>query len=222
MYSNPFFNDDEINSDEIDPHCFNVESDFVESLSNRDTLIDSSVKFDFLEEFSGALMPTSVADEERITREHAEYISLLERLITINPCPRPMVNANTIVESLPSSLIPIQDIDSQREEIDIVTDTDELLPPGFENDDSEEEIHFLKNYLSMIPFPFLTMSHLILRLIRYFLDLLRNHRMLSFYLIRSPMIYPSMIEVYCVRFYCPGPQELHILSLRLVWGNPYP
>nr|GEY93808.1 reverse transcriptase domain-containing protein [Tanacetum cinerariifolium] len=29
---------------------------------------------------------------------------------------------------------------SQTEEIDIVTDTDELLPPGFENDDSEGEI----------------------------------------------------------------------------------
>nr|GEZ92292.1 hypothetical protein [Tanacetum cinerariifolium] len=49
VYSNPLFNDDEINSDEIDPHCFNVESDFVESLSNRDTLIDSSSKINFLE-----------------------------------------------------------------------------------------------------------------------------------------------------------------------------
>nr|GFC56156.1 hypothetical protein [Tanacetum cinerariifolium] len=32
------------------------------------------------------------------------------------------------------------DNDSQREEIDIVSRTDELLPPGFKNDDSEEEI----------------------------------------------------------------------------------
>nr|GEX59761.1 reverse transcriptase domain-containing protein [Tanacetum cinerariifolium] len=80
-----------------------------------------------------------IAEEERIRREHAEYISLMEWLITINPCPRPTVNTNTIVESFPSSLIPVQDNDSQREEIDIVTNTDELLPPGFENDDSEEE-----------------------------------------------------------------------------------
>nr|GEV81521.1 putative reverse transcriptase domain-containing protein [Tanacetum cinerariifolium] len=63
VYSNLLFDDEEINSNEIDPHCFNVESDFVESLSNRDTLIDSSLKFDFLEEFSGALLPTSIADE---------------------------------------------------------------------------------------------------------------------------------------------------------------
>nr|GFA69232.1 hypothetical protein [Tanacetum cinerariifolium] len=77
VYSNPLFDDEEINSDEIDPHCFNVESNFVESLSNRDTLIDSSPKFDFLEEFSGTLMPTSIDDEQRIRREHAYTDDLL-------------------------------------------------------------------------------------------------------------------------------------------------
>nr|GEZ01049.1 reverse transcriptase domain-containing protein [Tanacetum cinerariifolium] len=139
VYLNPLFDDDEINSDELESHCLNVKSNFIESLSNHDT-----VKFDHLEEFSGALMPIRIAKEERIRKEHAKYISLMERLITINPCPRPMENANTIVESLPSSLIPVQDNDSQREEIDIVTDTDELLPPGFENDDSEGEIDVLE------------------------------------------------------------------------------
>nr|GFD34298.1 hypothetical protein [Tanacetum cinerariifolium] len=54
VYSNPLFDDEEINSDEIDPCYFNAESDFVESLSNCDTLIDSSSKFDYLEEYSGA------------------------------------------------------------------------------------------------------------------------------------------------------------------------
>nr|GEV57272.1 hypothetical protein [Tanacetum cinerariifolium] len=72
VYSNPLFDDEEIHSDKLDPHCFNAESDFVESLSNHDTLIDSFSKFDFLEEFSGVLLPTSIADEERIRREHAE------------------------------------------------------------------------------------------------------------------------------------------------------
>nr|GEV36143.1 hypothetical protein [Tanacetum cinerariifolium] len=133
VYSNPFFDDDEINFDELESH---VESNFVESLSNHDIL-----KFDHLEEFSGALMPIHIAKEEQIRKEHAEYISLMERLMTISLCPCPTVNANTIVESLPSSLIPVQDNDSQREEIDIATDTDEFLPPGFENDDSEGEIN---------------------------------------------------------------------------------
>nr|GFB82609.1 hypothetical protein [Tanacetum cinerariifolium] len=42
IYSNPLFNEDEINSDKLDPHCFNVES-----LLNRNTFIDFSSKFDF-------------------------------------------------------------------------------------------------------------------------------------------------------------------------------
>nr|GEZ55789.1 hypothetical protein [Tanacetum cinerariifolium] len=50
IYSNPLCDEDKINSDKLDPHCFNVESDFVESLLNRDTFIDFSSKFDFSEE----------------------------------------------------------------------------------------------------------------------------------------------------------------------------
>nr|GFA28442.1 reverse transcriptase domain-containing protein [Tanacetum cinerariifolium] len=139
VYSNSLLDDDEIYSDELESHCSNVESNFVESLSNHDTL-----KFDHLEEFSRSLMPIHIAEEERIRREHTEYISLIERLISINPCPRPMKNAYMIVKSLPSSLILTQDNDSQREEIDIVTNMDELLPPGFKNDDSEGEINVVE------------------------------------------------------------------------------
>nr|GEW21928.1 reverse transcriptase domain-containing protein [Tanacetum cinerariifolium] len=102
VYSNSLFDNDEINSDELESH---VESNFVESLSNHDALIDSSQKINHLEEFSGPLMPIHIAEEERIRREHAEYISRMEM-----------------------------------EEIDIIANTDELLPPGFENDDSEGEI----------------------------------------------------------------------------------
>nr|GEZ18548.1 reverse transcriptase domain-containing protein [Tanacetum cinerariifolium] len=111
VHSNPLFDNDEINSNELELH---VKSNFVESLSTHDALIDS--------------------------REHVEYISRIEMLFTINPRPHLTVNANTIVEFIPSSLMPVQDNDSQREEIDIVTNTDELLPLGFENDDSDGEI----------------------------------------------------------------------------------
>ncbi|GKF62181.1 hypothetical protein Tco_0182235, partial [Tanacetum coccineum] len=56
IYSNPLFDDEEIISTKIDSHYFNAESNLIESLLNRDTLIDSSPKFDFnLEEFSGEL-----------------------------------------------------------------------------------------------------------------------------------------------------------------------
>nr|GEW22864.1 hypothetical protein [Tanacetum cinerariifolium] len=137
-FSNPLFDDDEINSDELESH---VESNFVESLSTHDAFINSSQKFDHLEEFSGPLIPIHIAKEERIRREHAEYISHMEMLFTINPRPHPTVNVSTIVESITSSLIPVQDNDSQREENDIVTNTNELLPLGFDANDSEGEIN---------------------------------------------------------------------------------
>nr|GEZ81654.1 reverse transcriptase domain-containing protein [Tanacetum cinerariifolium] len=126
-FSNLLFDNDEINSDELESH--------VESTSNHDT-----VKFDNLDEFSGPLIPIHIAEEERIRREHADYINCME-MFTINPRPHPLVNANTNVESLPSFPIPVQDNDSQRKEIDIVTSTDDVLPPGVENDDSDGEVN---------------------------------------------------------------------------------
>nr|GEU63923.1 hypothetical protein [Tanacetum cinerariifolium] len=131
-FSNPLFDNDEINSDELESH---VESNSVESTSNHDT-----IKIDNLDEFSRPLIPIHIAEEERIRREHLDYINRMEMLFTINPHPHPTVYANTNVESIPSSLIPVQDNDSQREEIDIITSTNDLLPPGVENDDSDEEV----------------------------------------------------------------------------------
>nr|GFA04639.1 reverse transcriptase domain-containing protein [Tanacetum cinerariifolium] len=72
---------DEINSNELESH---VESNFVESTSNHDT-----VKIDNLDEFSGPLIPIHIVEEERIKREHADYINRMEMLFTINPRPHP-------------------------------------------------------------------------------------------------------------------------------------
>nr|GFA33020.1 hypothetical protein [Tanacetum cinerariifolium] len=56
IYSNTLFDDEESISTKIDPHYFNAKSNLLESLLNRDTLIEPSPKFDyFLEEFSGEL-----------------------------------------------------------------------------------------------------------------------------------------------------------------------
>nr|GFC31214.1 hypothetical protein [Tanacetum cinerariifolium] len=98
---------------------------------------------------------TSSDDE----REHEEYISLIEKLLTINSFPRPLENfhANTIIETLPTSPIAIEDSDSLREEIDIFTGTDDLMPPGIESDDYdlEGDIHFLEELLSNDSIPLL-------------------------------------------------------------------
>nr|GFB44192.1 hypothetical protein [Tanacetum cinerariifolium] len=135
VYSNPLFDEDEMNSDKLDPHCFNVESDFVESLLNRDTFIDSSFKFDFSGELAhvNPEIPKSDFDFE-------EEIRLIEDLLYDNSSLRPLEELNaeiadTIVESIHTLPIPVQDGDSQREEIDIVTETNDVLPPSFENDD---------------------------------------------------------------------------------------
>nr|GEU45607.1 hypothetical protein [Tanacetum cinerariifolium] len=127
VYSNPLFDNEEFNSDKLDPHCFNIESDLIESLSIHDTLIDSSLK-----------------------REHEEYISLIEKLLAINSVPRPLENfhANTIVETLPTSTIPVGDGDSLRVEIDIFTGTDSLLP-------LEGEIDVFANFEDDDYFPFI-------------------------------------------------------------------
>nr|GFA98852.1 hypothetical protein [Tanacetum cinerariifolium] len=150
--------------------------------SNAENLlpIPSEYEFDYLEEFSGALMPTSIADEECIRREHEEYISLMEKLLAINPFPRPLENfhANTIVETLPTSPIPIEYSDSQREEIDIFIGTNDLLPPSIENYDydSEGEIYFLEELLVDDSIPIPEMSHLILiiRMIREVIVVVMN------------------------------------------------
>nr|GFA21470.1 hypothetical protein [Tanacetum cinerariifolium] len=157
IYSNPLF-DNEIISNKTDPHHVNVESDLIESLLNRDTLIDSSPMFDYLlEEFSSKLAyidPISSGIKEA-DFDLEEDICLVENLLYDNSFPRPPKEfnekiADTIVESLSLSPIPVEDSDSQIEEIDLFLDTDDLMPPGSENDDydSKGDIYFLEELLS--------------------------------------------------------------------------
>nr|GEW76675.1 hypothetical protein [Tanacetum cinerariifolium] len=160
VYSNPLFDDVEINSDNIDPHYFNAKSDLIESIEsllNRDTLIDSSPKFDFLlKEFSGELTHINpiLPGIKEVDFDLEEEICLVENLLYDNSSPRPPEEVNaeivdTIVESLSSSPIPVEDSDSLMDEIDLFLATDDLLPPGIENDDydSEGDIHFHEELL---------------------------------------------------------------------------
>ncbi|GKC78862.1 hypothetical protein Tco_1129636 [Tanacetum coccineum] len=152
IYSNPLF-DEEIISTKIDPHHFNAESDLIESLLNRDTLIISSPKFDsLLEEFSGELahidlIPPGINEADF---DPEEDIRLVERLLYDNSSPRPpeefnSENSDAIIESFSPSPIPVEDSDSLMEEIDLFLTPDDSMPPGIENDDydSEGDILFL-------------------------------------------------------------------------------
>nr|GEV97324.1 hypothetical protein [Tanacetum cinerariifolium] len=135
VYSNPLFDDEEINCDKLDSHCFNAEADLIESLLNRDTLIDFSPKFE--------------ADFEL-----EEEIRFVENLLYDNSSPRPSEELNakiadTIVESLSLSPTPFEDSDSLMDDINLCLATDELLPPNIESDgyDSEGDIYFLEELL---------------------------------------------------------------------------
>nr|GEU55206.1 putative ribonuclease H-like domain-containing protein [Tanacetum cinerariifolium] len=145
----PAKDDYEINFDKLDPHYFNVESDFVESLLNRDTFIDFSSKFYFSGELAQIKpeIPKSDFDFE-------EEIHLIENLLYDNLFPRPPEELNaeiadTIIESIPLLPIPVQDGNSQQEEIDIVTSSDDVLPPSIENVavDPEGDVRFLEELL---------------------------------------------------------------------------
>nr|GEY80618.1 pre-mRNA splicing Prp18-interacting factor [Tanacetum cinerariifolium] len=140
-FSNPLFdcNDDFTYSDD-------------ESLPNEDVLMEnfkiySNPLFDDEEILSNKIDPHYF---NRMKREHEEYICLMEKLLTINSFPHPLENFHMIIETLPTSPIPVEDSDSLREEMDIFTSTDDLMPPGIESDDydSKGEIHFLKELLS--------------------------------------------------------------------------
>ncbi|GJW86217.1 hypothetical protein Tco_0161557 [Tanacetum coccineum] len=154
IYSNPLFDDEEIISPKIDPHYFNVKSNLIESLLNRDILIDSSPKFDYLlEEFSGELahidpIPPGI---EKADFDLEEKIRLVENLLYDNSSPRPQEernseNVDTIIESPSPSPIPVEDSDSHMEKIDLFLASDDSMPPGIENDDydSEGDICFLE------------------------------------------------------------------------------
>nr|GFB53507.1 hypothetical protein [Tanacetum cinerariifolium] len=70
---------------------------------------------------------------------------LIENLLYDNSFPRPPKELNaeiadTIIESIPLLPIPVQDGNSQQEEIDIVTSSDDVLPPSDENDDDYDFI----------------------------------------------------------------------------------
>nr|GFA19369.1 hypothetical protein [Tanacetum cinerariifolium] len=127
MYSNPLF-DEDIISMKINPHHFNAESDLIESLLNRDSLIiSSSSKIDsFFDEFSGELtllksIPPGITETDCNPEEETHFI---KRLLYDNSSPHLSEefiseNPDAAFESFSPFLIPVEDSDSLMEEIDL-------------------------------------------------------------------------------------------------------
>nr|GFA41534.1 reverse transcriptase domain-containing protein [Tanacetum cinerariifolium] len=117
IISNPLFDNDKINSDE--------------STSNHNT-----EKSDYLDEFYGPFIPIHILEEERTRREHVDYINRMEMLFIINSRPHNSMNDNTNIEAFSS--FPNQENEPRQEEIDVVSVTNDVLPPS--DDDSDEEV----------------------------------------------------------------------------------
>nr|GFC50805.1 hypothetical protein [Tanacetum cinerariifolium] len=99
---------------------------------------ESTVKNDYFDEFYGPAIPIHILEEERTRREHADYIKQMEMLFTINLRPHNPTNDNTNVESFSSFQIPNQESEPRHEEIDVVSETNDLLPPS--DNDSDDEV----------------------------------------------------------------------------------
>nr|GEX87382.1 hypothetical protein [Tanacetum cinerariifolium] len=182
----PFF-DEEIISIKINPHHFNSKSDLIESLLNQDSSIISFSKIDsLLDEFVGELIllksiPPGI---DKVDCDPEEEIHLIEKLWYDNSSPRPpkeinSKNSDAIIKYFSPSSIPIEDSDSLMEEIDLSPTPDESMPPALRMITMTLKGIYLslKNFLAMIPFHFLKMSHFIL-IFHNLLALMRNHRMM--------------------------------------------
>ncbi|GJR60716.1 reverse transcriptase domain-containing protein [Tanacetum coccineum] len=89
-------------------------------------------------EFTGELLTLP----SRIVREHEDYLNrmtLLCEISTSRSQENVHANQSSIIESLPVSPILVEDSEPVLEEIDIFLLPDDLIPPGVENDDSEDE-----------------------------------------------------------------------------------
>nr|GEW30456.1 hypothetical protein [Tanacetum cinerariifolium] len=150
---------------EIDLHSLNAEFALIESIPNNDSSITISSKIDSLfDEFAGELtLLTSIPPRIDETDCHPEKaIRLAKRLLYDNSSPHPLKkiisdNSNADIESLSPSPIPVEDSDSQMEEIDLPSTPDDLMPPGIkeDEDDSERDIpifeELLDNYSFSLP-----------------------------------------------------------------------
>ncbi|GKD65522.1 hypothetical protein Tco_1307630, partial [Tanacetum coccineum] len=134
--------DEEIISTKIDPHHFNVESDLIESLINRDTSIVSSPKFDsLLKEFSEFNSKNSDAVIE-----------------SFSPYPIPVEDSDSLMEEIDIFLAPNDSIPPGIENDDYYSKGDIIFLEEFLSNASlplpeNESFHFNHNYVPSSPRP---------------------------------------------------------------------
>ncbi|GKB76442.1 reverse transcriptase domain-containing protein [Tanacetum coccineum] len=133
----------EDNNDEIDAFlAMEISSNFEEGYFDSegdvtflDNLLSDDASHNLVSEFVSELLTLP----SRNDCEFEEYLSLMTVLCEIS------TSQSLVIESLPVSPIPIEDSEPAQEEIDNFLLPDDLIPPGVENDDSEDEVNELPN-----------------------------------------------------------------------------
>ncbi|GJX56612.1 reverse transcriptase domain-containing protein [Tanacetum coccineum] len=142
----------EDNNDEIDAFlAMEVSSNFEEGYFDSEgdvTFLDNLLQCDASHNLASEFACCTLTLPARNDREFEEYLSLMTVLCEISTSQSQgnvHANQSSVIESLPVSPIPVEDSEPTQEEIDIFLVPDDLIPPGVENDDSEEEVNELPN-----------------------------------------------------------------------------
>nr|GEW99440.1 hypothetical protein [Tanacetum cinerariifolium] len=137
-----------IESDEFIKSCVENLVPNPKSMLNHDSsIIPSSSKIDsLLDEFAGelTLLKSIPPGIDKTDCDPEDEIRFIERLLYDNSSPRlpkkfVFENSNADIESFSPSPIPIEDSDSRIEEIDLLFNLDDPMPPGIEEDDDDSE-----------------------------------------------------------------------------------
>ncbi|GJZ38636.1 reverse transcriptase domain-containing protein [Tanacetum coccineum] len=124
---------------------------FIENLLSDDTThnLAPEVISDHEPKQNESIYNTSITFSPRSDARHHEFdgnrMTLLCEISTSRSQENVHANPSSIIESFPVSLIPVEDSEPVQEEIDIFLLPDDLIPPGVENDDSEDEDNELPN-----------------------------------------------------------------------------
>ncbi|GJS09826.1 reverse transcriptase domain-containing protein [Tanacetum coccineum] len=151
VHSNSLFEfDDNFKSSTINPRFDEMEEDIEIENSNKPELLQNlcPIREEMSDPLHHEFAGEAITLPSRTDREFGEYLSLMTVLCEISTSrSQENVHANqsSVIESLPISPIPVEDSEPVQEEIDIFLVPDDLIPPGVENDDSEDEDNELPN-----------------------------------------------------------------------------
>ncbi|GKC56709.1 hypothetical protein Tco_1084307, partial [Tanacetum coccineum] len=113
-----------------------------ESEQNESSITFSPRRDPLHHEFAGELLTLP----SRNDREFEEYLNLMTVLCEISTSQsQENIHQSSVIESLPVSPILVENSEPTQEEIDIFLVPDDLIPPGVENDDSENKDNELPN-----------------------------------------------------------------------------